>query len=136
MRSQCPVSSHPELRSECEEQDNQIVYVRLRRPIGHTPWMWRGRQPTDPGPATRITGVETEFQGAIVSAHLLVIPVVIAVIHLGEIGVPLHKASFLLTDTPIDIRSCNLLQHTGLVATKPGQKLEAHAGARNPEAVI
>jgi hypothetical protein len=49
----------------------------------------------------RVLGIETEFQDAVLAPHLLVVPVVIAVVEFGEIGMVLDNRA----SGPVTIRS-------------------------------
>src|SRR6516225_6673462 len=94
-----------------------------------------GGQAADARCVPPILGVESEFQDTVFAAHLLVVPVVIAVVEFCEIGVALDKARFGLGDYSVGLWCGYLLRHSGLLA-KPCRGLEAHSGARDAEAVV
>src|SRR5262245_19173527 len=92
-------------------------------------------QAADAGGILRFPGVEPEFQDAVFAAHLLVVPVVIAVIEFGEVGMTLDKPRLWFCDHPVGFWHEDLLHDSGLVA-KPSIKFEAHTGTWNAEAVV
>src|SRR5262249_44992148 len=96
----------------------------------------RGRgQAADTRGVLRVVGVEPEFEDAVLAPHLLIIPVVIAVVELREISVALEKPSLLLGDRQALLWRGTLPRYSGLLA-KPRVQLELHAGARDAEGVI
>src|SRR5690348_6453736 len=94
-----------------------------------------GRQAADAGALRGIVWIEAELQLPVRPPHLLIVPIVIAVVELREIGVAFDEARFVFRDHAIRLRRCNLPQCTGWIA-KPCRVFEAQARARNPEAVV
>ena len=82
-----------------------------------------------PGDRARIPGCRIR------APHLLVVPVVITVIELGEIGMALDKPGLRPRDHPVRLRREDLLLHSWALA-KPGIELKSHSGARDTEAVV
>src|SRR5215471_9786794 len=97
--------------------------------------MRRRRHSADPRRILGILGVEPELQDAIFPAHLLVIPVVIAVVEFGEIGMALDKSRLRLRDHPVRLRRRCLLRYSEPLA-EPGRKLKSHSGAWDTEAMV
>src|SRR5262249_34272107 len=97
--------------------------------------MGRGRQAADAGGVLWVVGVEAEFQNTVFAAHLLIVPIIVAVVEFAEVGMALDKQRLRLRYHPIGLWRDDLLRHPSPLA-EAGIKLEAHTGARDTKAVV
>src|SRR5271169_7175545 len=93
------------------------------------------RQAADARGVARVRGIQAEFQNAVFAAHLLVVPVIIAVVEFGEVGMTLDKPRLRPGDHPVSLGCENLLLHPRLLA-KSRIERKSHSGARNPKTVV
>src|SRR5262245_15161457 len=97
--------------------------------------MRRRRQTADARGILRVLGIQAEFQDAVLAAHLLIVPVIIAVTKFGEISMTFDKPRLRRRDHPVRLRRRDLLRHSTRL-TESGVELEAHSGTRDAVAVV